>query len=176
VHVDTFRNIALGLKFILWLIVFPAWSPSLFMAPVAMVHMAMPVTKKGWFSPLLLAAFFRNFLPAMYCWLIGFVTFLIPVMLAGGLTLIMVACFGMEYFRVISSTAWPRSVAGWVMYIGGFLIQLVNNFAWGFFLIFNARVLGLLAYYCQNTLDLTTFITEKVYVRKEVKLDRFGNP
>lgn len=177
VHVDTFRNIALGLKYILWLIVFPAWLPFVgFMAPVAMVHMAMPVTKKGWFSPLLLPAFFRNFLPAMYCWLIGFVTILVPLVLVGGLTLIMVACFGMEYFRVMASTAWPNTVKTWGMYIGGIVIQLVNNFAWGFFLVYNARVLGLFAYYFQNSLDLTTFITEKVYVRKEVKVDRWGNP
>jgi len=177
IHIDTFRNIALGLKYILWLLIFPAWFPFVgFMAPVAMVHMAMPVTTKGWFSPLLLPAFFRNFLPAMYCWLIGFVTLLVPVGLVGGLVGIMLVCFGMEFLQVMTSTAWPNSLAKWGMYIGGLVIQLVYNFSWGFFLVYNARVVGLLAYYFQNSLDLTTFVTEKTYVRKEVKLDKFGNP
>jgi len=42
--------------------------------------------------------------------------------------------------------------------------------------LFNARVFGLLAYYFQNSLDLVTFIGEKVYVHKQVKLDAFGVP
>lgn len=177
IHLDTYRNIALGIKYLLWLIVFPAWlGLTIFMAPVAMVHMAMPVTIKGWFSPLLLPAFFRNFMPAMYCWLIAFVTSLIPAALGGGLSLIMFACFGMDYIRVMTSGEWPNSLAKWGIYLGGLTIQILGNFSCGFFLLFNVRVLGLFAYYFQNSLDLTTFITEKTYVRKEVKVDQWGNP
>src|SRR5205085_141847 len=52
------------------------------------------------------------------------------------------------------------------------LVRFVNCFL----LLFNARVIGLIAYYFQNSLDLVTFVAEKEYARKEVKLDRFGVP
>ena len=47
---------------------------------------------------------------------------------------------------------------------------------YSFMLIFNMRVVGLLAYYFKDTLDLVVLVAEKTYVRKEVKLDRYGNP
>jgi len=53
---------------------------------------------------------------------------------------------------------------------------LVAQFLQSFVALFNMRVIGLIAYYFQNTLDLTTFVEEKVYVAKQAKLDRFGVP
>ncbi|HEY2253730.1 MAG TPA: zinc ribbon domain-containing protein, partial [Planctomycetaceae bacterium] len=49
-HFDIFQNIALGVKTILWTVVF-CWFPlAVFMQPLAMIHMAMPITIKGWMN------------------------------------------------------------------------------------------------------------------------------
>lgn len=179
IHFDVFRNIALGIKSILWSIVFCTWLPFVgFMTPVAMVHMAMPVTKKGWLMPAILPIFFRNFLPAMYCALVSFVTSLVPSMVMGLLFGILAACFGAANLSSMSAGGQVSlgTAAKWGLY-GGLVVSAVVYFVvLGFFILFNVRVLGLLAYYFQNSLDLTTFITEKVYVRKEVKVDKWGNP
>src|SRR5262249_24767261 len=71
VHFDIFQNIALGMKFYFWIVVF-CWLPfSFLMFPLAMIHMAMPVTKRGWVSFAMIPTFFRNFLPTMYYWVIS---------------------------------------------------------------------------------------------------------
>jgi hypothetical protein len=36
------------------------------MEPLAMIHMAMPVTKRGWMNFAMLPTFFRNFMPTMF--------------------------------------------------------------------------------------------------------------
>ncbi len=172
-HFDIFQNIALGVKSILWTIVF-CWFPfAVFMQPLAMVHMAMPVTIKGWMNFALVPTFFRNFAPIMYIWVIQFVTGLIPNFFFGIAAGIV---FGAGLIEPLRAGKFALSVSEWVFFSLAIIVAILAQFAVGFVVVFNARVIGLFTYYFQNSLDLTTFIEEKVYVAKQVKLDRFGVP
>ncbi len=62
VHFDIFQNMALGLKQIFWTIAF-CWFPgAIVMEPLAMIHMAMPVTQQGWINFAMLTPFFAPIL------------------------------------------------------------------------------------------------------------------
>jgi ribosomal protein L40E/phage FluMu protein Com len=175
---DIFLCMALGIKMFLWIIVFSIFLPipfALIMLPLAMIHMAMPVTKRGWLNFLMLPTFIRNIAPTLYFWVIAIVTTLpglivlvIPIVLFWPTLLELARAQNAEKFTV-TTQMW---IALGVTTIVILLVQLVNSFV----LLFNARVIGLLAYYFQNSLDLTTFVAEKVYVHKAPKLDRFGVP
>jgi ribosomal protein L40E/phage FluMu protein Com len=178
VHFDAFQNMALGIKLYLWSLVFWVWFPIAFlMYPLAMIHMAMPVTKRGWFNLTMFATFFRNFLPTMYYWLVFIVTNLVNFALIG-----LAAFFALvpilERIRGIQAgNAPPPAGASFWVSIGVALTLLVlATFVGGFTLIFNMRVIGLLAYYFKDTLDLVVVVADKTYVRREVKVDQFGDP
>lgn len=55
-------------------------------------------------------------------------------------------------------------------------LYIINFFVSGFVWLFHMRVIGLLALYFKDTLDLNVHVAEKTYVHKEVKLDVWGNP
>lgn len=173
VHFDIFQNIALGLKTMLWSLAFWIWfPPALVMYPLAMIHMAMPVTKRGWMSFAMVSTFFRNFGPTMYYWVIAFVTNLLPSLIVGISAFFSVATI----IAMVRGTEEKPSttalvVAGVILGIG-VIIAIV---LYSFIMIFNMRVIGMMAYYLQNSLDLVTIVSEKVYVRKEVRVDAFGN-
>lgn len=178
VNFDIFQCIALGIKVIVWTIFFSIVPPipfAVIMFPLSMIHMAMPVTKRGWFNFLMLSTFFRNVAPTLYFWVILIVTHLpgvianaVPYFLFWPTMLELSQLQGKEKI-VITSQMW---IAIGVTTSVSVLVQLVNSFL----LLFNARVIGLLAYYFQNSLDLVTFIAEKTYVHKAPRLDRFGVP
>src|SRR5262249_7013016 len=177
VHFDMFQNMALGIKWNVWSLVFWLWFPVAFlMYPLAMIHMAMPVTKRAWFNLTMFATFFRNFLPTMYYWLVAFVTNLVNLLLVGGAVLLALSPL-MDRIRAIQAgNPPPNGLTFWVP-IGIALTLLVGaTILGGFTLVFNARVIGLLAYYFKDTLDLVVVVAEKEYVRKEVRLDEFGDP
>ncbi len=164
IHFDIFQNIALGVKTILWYVVF-CWIPLAgIMYPLAMIHMAMPVTKRGWINFLMLGTFFRNFMPTVYVFVVQFV-----LQLAVNLAL---APAGVLIGMGLPMTGTAR----WVMIGLGAAVGVLAVVVASFALVFNTRVIGLLAYYFQDSLDLVTFVSEKTYVRKEVKLDAFGTP
>jgi hypothetical protein len=177
VNFDLFQCMALGIKLILWSIVFSIFPPIPFafiMFPLAMIHMAMPVTKRGWLNFLMLPTFFRNIGPTLYFWLILIVT-------AGpGLSAVgVVQYFYNKMLREIIETRGKPTFTSTQMVIVllmAIVVPLLVQFVNSFLLLFNARVIGLIAYYFQNSLDLVTFIAEKEYTRKEIKLDRFGVP
>jgi hypothetical protein len=175
VNFDIFLNMALGVKTIVWYIVFLCWVPFVgFMYPLAMIHMAMPVTKKAWLMPAMVPIFFRNLAPTMYYCLIVLVTNLLVI--AGSTVLGLV--YGATLVALVQSGG--KSVSGaalWTMLAVWIVGQLLIVFAASFSMLFNMRVNGLLAYYFQNSLDLVTLVAEKTYVaRKQQKLDAFGNP
>jgi ssDNA-binding Zn-finger/Zn-ribbon topoisomerase 1 len=173
-HFDLFQNIALGVKWYLWLIAFCWFPPAIVMYPLAMIHFAMPVTKRAWVNFLMSSTFFRNFAPTMYYWLIVVVTNLVVIAGATGLALV----YGAAIFALIQSGG--KSVSGaalWIMLAVLIVGALLLVFVWSFTMLFQMRVIGLLAYYFQNTLDLVTLVEEKTYVAKaQQKVDAFGNP
>jgi hypothetical protein len=173
-HFDLFQNIALGVKTYLWFIAF-CWFPFAFlMYPLAMIHFAMPVTKRAWMNFLMVSTFFRNFAPTMYYWVILVATNL--VLIAGGVGMFLV--YGTALFALMQSGG--KSVSGaalWtmlaVLIVGGLLLVFLASFT----MLFNMRVIGLMAYYFQGSLDLVTLVDEKTYVAKaQQKVDAFGNP
>lgn len=176
VHFDIFQNMALGVKTILWLIVFCWFPPAYIMEPLAMIHMAMPVTKRAWLNFAMLTTFFRNFLPTMYVWVIRFATNLALIVMMG-VTGFFLAATLIAFIAAMQGTGdRPDQTALIVMFVVLGLVGIIGLFLFTFAQIFNMRVLGLLAYYFKDTLDLVVVVGEKTYVRKEVKVDAFGNP
>ena len=171
---DNFQNVALGIKTMLWsiAIAFP-FVFTIFLYPLAMIHMAMPVTKRAWFWPSMLSTFFKNAGPTIYYWVIAFVMFL-PVGLAGGAVAVTLGVELVNAAQTIQSGGQPtvRWQVGVILGVIWVFVVFYSAFAQ----LFMMRVIGLIAYYRRDTLDLVTLIAEKEYVRKEVKLDAFGNP
>ena len=54
-------------------------------------------------------------------------------------------------------------------------LEIISFFVSGFVWLFNMRVIGLLALYFKDSLDLEVHAAERKYVHKEIKLDVFGN-
>jgi ribosomal protein L40E len=176
VHFDIFQNMALGIKQIIWGIVF-GWMPgAVFMEPLAMIHMSMPVTTRAWLNFQMLSTFFRNFMPTMYVWVIRFVTYLLPnVMLF--LTGFFLSATAIAYVNALQNKGtMPEKTTLAILFTVAGVVGVLAIFMYSFMLIFNMRVVGLLAYYFKDTLDLVVIIADKTYVRKEVKLDAWGNP
>jgi ribosomal protein L40E/phage FluMu protein Com len=176
VHFDIFQNMALGLKQIFWGIIF-CWMPgAAFMEPLAMIHMAMPVTTRAWLNFQMLPTFFRNFMPTMYVWVIRFVTYLLPNVMVF-LTAFFSFATAIAYVNAIQNKGtMPEKTALIILFSVAGLVGILAIFLYSFMLIFNMRVVGLLAYYFKDTLDLVVLVADKTYVRKEVKLDKWGNP
>jgi len=178
VNFDVFLCMAFGIKVFLWVVIFSVIPPipfAMIMMPLAMIQMAMPITKRGWLNFLMLPTFFKNIAPTLYFWVIAIATHLpgvlilaIPIVLFWP-TLLEISQLKFDESMKLTTQMW---IASGVTLFVVLLVQFVNSFL----LLFNARVIGLMAYYFQNSLDLTTFIAEKVYARKEIKLDRFGTP
>jgi hypothetical protein len=178
VNFDIFLCMALGIKTVLWIVVFSLFLPIPFaflMFPLAMIHMAMPVTKRGWLNFLMLSTFFRNIAPALYFWVIAIVTYL-PGAIVYGLTVFFFRSTLLELLQVQDIEKLKMTGQMWVAVGVTAFVVLAVQFVNSFLILFNARVIGLLAYYFQNSLDLTTFVAEKTYVSKQVKLDKFGVP
>jgi len=176
VHFDIFQNMALGLKWIFWSIAFCWFPPAYVMEPLAMIHMAMPVTKRAWLNFAMLPTFFRNFMPTMYVWIVRFVTYL-PLMIVQGITAFFTLATVLAYVASIQGKGEkPDQTMLIVMFVVIGFVAILALFLYSFAVIFNMRVVGLLAYYFKDTLDLVVVVGEKTYVRKEVKVDRFGNP
>jgi ribosomal protein L40E len=177
VHFDAFQNIALGIKWYLWSLVFWIYFPlAFFMYPLCMIHMAMPVTKRAWFNLSMAPTFFRNFLPTMYYWVVLFVTNLVNLVLIGVAAFFAVSPVLDRIRALQAGSAPPAGASFWVPISIAATLCLITVFLGGFTLVFNARVIGLLAYYFKDTLDLVVIVADKTYVRKEVKVDKYGNP
>jgi ribosomal protein L40E len=177
IHFEMFTNIALGLKLLIWSVVFWLYFPPALLAyPVAMIHMAMPVTKLAWFNLSMLKVMLKNFSAvAMYwlivfCWVLGYFVF-------SGLGYFAIALiFGAERLRPEFMEKPTLDVKLWVMLAMMILLGACQNLLLGFFFTFWSRVLGLMAYYFKDTLDLVVIVAEKEYKRKEFKVDVWGNP
>jgi hypothetical protein len=171
---DNFQNIALGIKTLLWSIAigFP-FGLTVFLYPLCMIHMSMPVTKRAWFWPSMLSTFFKNAGPTIYFWVIAFIVNL-PVLLAWGVLLGAFWSDILEAVQKVQSGGQPTIRVPFAVTAG--VVSLFVIIYGSFSALFLMRVIGLIASYRRDTLDLVTMITEKEYVRKEVKLDAFGNP
>jgi hypothetical protein len=176
IHFDVFQNMALGLKTIFWLIAFCWFPPAYIMEPLAMIHMAMPVTKRGWLNFAMLPTFFRNFLPTMYIWIIRIATNLVWWAMVG-VAAFFAAATVIAYVAALRGTGErPEQSALIVTGVVLGVVGVIAVFLYSFSLIYNMRVLGQMAYYFKDTLDLVVLVSEKTYVRKEVPVDKWGNP
>lgn len=174
VHFDLFSCVALGIKTILWAAVF-CWMPgTILMFPLAMIHMAMPVSKRAWSWPSMLGTFFRNFAPTLYYWVINFVMEL-PLYIA---FVIVAVLFGKQALTMYEASIAGAEVAppSWPFIASVSVVALFSLYWFAFSSIFMMRVTALIAFYFRDTLDLVTIIPEKAYVHKEIKLDAFGEP
>jgi ribosomal protein L40E len=171
VNIDMFQNIALGIK---TLLVSIAWFPiGYIMYPLAMIHMAMPVTKKAWFWPAMVPIFLGNLGETLYYWVIVLVVNL-PLLIAGG---IFAALFGSDLLAVVNAASQGKEVVvGTGLIVTAAIIAVFNVLWFAFASMFTMRVIGLIAYYCRDQLELVTLVAEKTYVKKVVQLDPFGNP
>jgi DNA-directed RNA polymerase subunit M/transcription elongation factor TFIIS len=169
---DLFQNVALGIKTIIWSIVF--LSPITFvMYPLAMIHMSMPVTTPGWLFPKMIPIFLRNLAPTLYWWLI--------VLATNSLVIIGMGVMGVVYGATLLAYLQPQDpdfpiVFDWKLLIIPIVTVLFSTIAVSFTSIFQMRALGLLAYYFRERLDLITLVAEQVYVAKVIKVDKFGVP
>jgi len=179
VNFDIFLCMALGIKVILWLLIFgilPLPVLSLVMFPLVMIHMAMPVTKRGWVNVLMLSTFFKNAAPTLYFWVIAIAITLPSILLAGVPSFLYRDTLDEIRRGVQDLDKFKMTSQMWIAFGVTLSMSLIAQFIYSFTSLFNMRVIGLIAYYFQNTLDLTTFVAEKVYVAKQVKLDKFGVP
>jgi ribosomal protein L40E len=169
---DVFQSISLALTQITWWVIF-GWMPgSLVMYPLAMIHLAMPVTRRGWQWPAMVATFFRNFGPTLYYWVVEFV-----LMLPVNAAVAAVAYLGGHQIvaTINAVQAGEKAPIGWPIIAGAAVGAIFGLFWYTFASIYLMRVIGLLAYYYRDTLDLVTRVAEKEYVKREIKLDAFGN-
>lgn len=177
-HIDTFQNVALGIKSILWTIVFGfPLGLTVFMYPIAMIHMAMPVTKKGWMWFKILPIYFRHLGPSIIWYVAAFGLNLVAFAPAGAAGV--VARFTILEGGLANPTVNVQGKSTvYIVVVCSSIVVLafIAFFLQAFALLFQARVLGLIAYYFRDTLDLVTLIPEKQYVHREIKRDAFGNP
>jgi ribosomal protein L40E len=169
---DVFQSISLALTQITWWVIF-GWLPlALVMYPLAMIHLAMPVTRRGWQWPAMLKTFFRNFGATLYYWVVECVLML-PVTAAVGA----IAYFkGYQLIALVNTVKEGEKIPfHWPIVAGAAVAGIFGLFWYTFASIYLMRVVGLLAYYFRDTLDLVTRIAEKEYVKREIKLDAFGN-
>lgn len=174
VNFDMFQNISLGIKTILWTSLC-GWPPAFLTLPLSMVHMSMPVTKKAWAPWTMLLIFLRNFKPAMYWWLmrIALNSVLVASLAA------FVVFYAMGLYQHVMSLEEGQKIPQATIWISTSIIAtagIVGLFVYSLTSLFEYRAMGLLGYYFQDTLDLVTFVEDKVYVRKEIPVDAFGNP
>ncbi len=176
IHFDPYLNVALGIKAIVWSIVFWIWfPPAIVMFPLAMIHMAMPVTKRGWINVMMAPTFFKNAGPALF-YSMFYLLSKIPTFLAAGLIYGVYLPVIQEFVKTQKIPEGAAATQFWITFGVALFLALLLHFLDAFFLLFYARIIGLMAYYFQNTLDLVVIVAEKEYKRKEIKVDRWGNP
>lgn len=170
VKFDIFTSVALGIKYVVW-VISHAWMPFGFLAyPISMIHFSMPVPYRAWMAWITMALALKNF-GAVLMYFLARIVWSIPVMVASG---IVGALLGNELLQSIENQTTPQFdwIKWTVLGVCGAVVVLIGSFAE----VYLARVLGLIAYYFRDTLDLQTIVAEKQYVKKEVKVDKFGNP
>lgn len=216
VNFDFFQSTALGLKLILWflaigapfyliagvvaLLGMPVIVPLVFvglalllaqlMFPVAMVHMSMPVTYRGWLLTSLFPSFAKTAAPALY-WLLFFGITMFPfaalVGAVGGISGQDIYNFGVaqrhnadvEYARTYQEstglvpTPEIEAIASQeyrdphsVRLILPAALWLVACMVFGFTAVFNMRTNGQFAFYFKPALDLIELEKQATYVPK----------
>ncbi len=125
-------------------------------------------------SFVLLPTYFKNFSAMVYVNFVHFVTLLFPAMFAGIAAGIV---FGTGLYDPLKAGRFKSLTAmEWTYFSFAVISVILALGALAVTMVFNSRVIGLLAFYFQNSLDLVTFIADKEYKRKEVKVDKWGNP
>ncbi len=170
VKFDMFTAFALGIKVYVW-ILSHIWMPfGLLCLPISLIHFAMPVSGKAWLAPFTMKMSLKHFGAVAYYWVIRFVITLV----ASIAPLIVVAI----YFKPITEAMEQANYKDietlvWILVS---IAVITCAFLSSFMEVFMARVNGLIAFYFRDTLELQTVVAEKKYVKKQVKLDKFGNP
>lgn len=181
---DFFRNTALGIKLFLWLLVFslqfqlvagviggPCWFLDMpygsyaaaglacllvvLMFPIAMTHMAMPVTYRGWLAHNVWLTFWRNRGPTLYWCLLLFVSMIPTMAVVGGIAGVFLWDPG-------------ESGPGVVEFVVAGVLWMVFCFTFSFAAVLNMRTNGRFAFCFKSNLDLITFEKEAKYVPKPV--------
>jgi hypothetical protein len=135
-----------------------------------MIHFSMPVSYRAWMAWVTMALALKNF-GAVLIYFLARIVWSIPVMVAAGVVAFMM---GNELLDAMQKQATPQFdwIRWTVLGVCSAVLVLIGSFAE----VYLARVLGLIAYYFRDTLDLQTIVAEKQYVKKVVKVDKFGNP
>jgi hypothetical protein len=227
VNFDFFLTSAFGIKLLLWIVIYPlpavlimgliavvffvlempivaasllgfGYVLGLITAPIAMAHMSMPVTQRGWLSPLTLRTFFNNPGQTLFWCLIFLVTIgPIGALLAGNAVFFqkdigtVLGAVRMNT-RIAQAEDWvgekgdrmPKEIADlkaadrrqvpWMSVILPFGISAAGFALLGPPAVFNMRMTGLYALYCREELDLVTEVKKPEYVPP--KLDDHGKP
>ncbi len=229
VNFDMFICVSLGIKVIVWTIVFGApillafGVPAFFvyksgnliaagvlggvglafvysMLPVALSHMAMPVSTPGWMINKVGAGWGKSLGGCLYTWLLIFVIALPMLGCFGGAA----AGFGKRVVRVFTDVSnnsmidaasdykpekdkeVPERIARYQsmdkvevqwdnLIVPGILVGVGCLFA-GPPVVFGARMMGIFTSFYKNNLDLNALERQATYVKKEPKLDKDGNP
>jgi ribosomal protein L40E len=176
INFDAFLCIAFGIKFVAWSIAF-CWLPFAFlMYPLAMIHMAMPVTRRAWLNFAMAATFFKNVGPTLYYWVISLATTLAVLTLQGLGYFCLALIFSAAYAEAIATRKPPNNLMGWLLDGIALTFTAAVCIGYGAIEVFKARAIGLMAYYFKDTLDLVVIVAEPEYKRKEVLVDKWGNP
>jgi len=192
VNFDVFLNIAHGFKWCLWAISFftPAvvfaapfalldirafWGTlaitvllTLTAVPTAMAHMAMPITWKGWLSPILFQVTFRHFGHSAWWVLMLLTVFGVcfsPLAIAGGV-------YHAEVTAVMQGEVIASPYTFYSVILGA---TAVSHLLLGFGAIILMRATGLFVFYNKATLELTTRIEDQTYVPKATRLDELDS-
>ena len=125
--------------------------------PIAMAHMSMPVTYRGWLTHKMFGAFWKNRGPALF-WTMHLAISMIPSMLClGGIAGVILADPGPPGLGLVEQVT--AGVLG-VLFLAAF----------SYASFFNMRTNGKFAFYFKKEIDLITLTTQVKYVSKEKKL------
>ena len=135
IHFDAFLCMALGIKLILWSIVF-CWFPFAFlMYPLAMIHMAMPVTKRGWINFAMFSrAFFKNFGPTVYFWVIWLALNIMITIPTAILAALVAVAFGSKitgFMQNVAAQKMPAGAAEWIIAVLFVVVTIVFSIFYG---------------------------------------------
>ncbi|HBH50854.1 MAG TPA: hypothetical protein DDY91_03070 [Planctomycetaceae bacterium] len=170
VKFDMFTSIALGIKYVVWTISH-IWMPFGFLAyPISMIHFSMPVPYRAWLAWVTMGLALKHFGAVLLYFVMRFL-WTLPVAIPAG---IVGAMMGNALLEAMQNQVTPQF--DWIRWTVLGVCAVFAALCAAFGEVFLARVLGLMAYYFRDTLDLQTVVAEKVYQKKEVKLDKFGNP
>lgn len=198
VNFDIFLSAALGIKFFIWRTVFTLGAGiiggflvssghpvvggavmelgfllTLPLVPIAMAHMAMPVTYRGWLSPSLLGVFWKTAGPALFWALLFVLTMHLPLAALAAIPYVLQLATWAAILALLSGKLALAATFSTTSLIVVAVLWVVGCLLYAFCILFNMRTSGLFAQYFHPNLDLIALVAEKKYVPKIKRPDEF---